>query len=156
MAVRTGTKEANARHSEEERLKFDQHVVGSQGDLFTGSPPAQPDKTDAAAPINPSGVETRKTPDIESLEYLAVQLAGRATNLGLDECYLTDKEVAKRYGIVRQTVWRRVASGHFPEPILLPPGNKRWRLSTLIAFEEKLNQLGASAEPSKVKSGSGR
>ena len=52
------------------------------------------------------------------------------------ETFLSDHEVAKRYGISRAAIWRWVNSNpEFPEPIKLSPGTTRWKLSDLVSFD---------------------
>lgn len=50
-------------------------------------------------------------------------------------CYISDRKVAERYGVTRQTVWRWVRTGDFPAPVSLSPGCTRWRLSEVEAWE---------------------
>lgn len=56
---------------------------------------------------------------------------------GANERFLTDNDVAQRYGVVRQTVWRW-AKTHptFPRPLNISPGTSRWKLSELVHFEK--------------------
>jgi len=50
--------------------------------------------------------------------------------------YLTDSQIAKRYGVTRQTVWRWANSDPlFGKPIKLSPGCTRWKLSEIEAWE---------------------
>jgi len=60
------------------------------------------------------------------------------------ERHLTDKDVAKRFGICRQTVWRWVKEGHFPSPEKLSSRTTRWKLSELVAYEASLSGGGTS------------
>lgn len=54
------------------------------------------------------------------------------------ETFLSDIEVAKRYGVSRASVWRWVKNDpKAPKPIKLSPGTTRWKLSELIQFEEQ-------------------
>ena len=55
-----------------------------------------------------------------------------------NELYLRDREVAERYGISRQTVWRWAALGKLPKPVKFSDGATRWRLSDLVAHEASL------------------
>lgn len=50
--------------------------------------------------------------------------------------YLSDKQIAARYGITRECVWKwaRELEG-FPQPIRLSPGCTRWRIADLEAWE---------------------
>jgi excisionase family DNA binding protein len=49
--------------------------------------------------------------------------------------YLTDKQVAARFGVDKSTIWRWVEKGHFPRPVKLSPGCTRWRLHDVEAWE---------------------
>ena len=49
--------------------------------------------------------------------------------------YLTDKQVAARYGVNKSTIWRWVEKGRFSKPVKLSPGCTRWRLSDVEAWE---------------------
>lgn len=50
--------------------------------------------------------------------------------------YFADKELAIRYGVSRQTIWRLAKlDPKFPKPIRLSPGSTRWLLSELEAWE---------------------
>ena len=52
-----------------------------------------------------------------------------------NETYLSDKQVAARYGVHRATPWRWSKSDpSFPKPIQLG-GVTRWRLSEIEAWE---------------------
>jgi len=50
--------------------------------------------------------------------------------------YLKDTELAKRYDIARQSVWRWSQKGDFPAPVKLSPGCSRWRLSDVEKWEQ--------------------
>lgn len=50
--------------------------------------------------------------------------------------YLSDRQVAKRYGVARSTAWRWVKSdADFPKPVELSPGCTRWALCALEVWE---------------------
>lgn len=50
--------------------------------------------------------------------------------------YLSDKQVAARYGVDRGAIWRwRHDVPDFPQPIKLTEGTTRWRLDELEAWE---------------------
>ena len=50
--------------------------------------------------------------------------------------YLSDRQVAERYGIARQTVWAWLRKDpDFPRPIMLSPGCTRWKSAELDAWE---------------------
>ena len=50
--------------------------------------------------------------------------------------FLSDTQIAARYGVHRSTPWRWVKSDPgFPKPVVLSPGCTRWRLCELEAWE---------------------
>lgn len=50
--------------------------------------------------------------------------------------YLSDTEVAARYGNHRSWTWRKVKSDPtFPKPMKFSPGCTRWRISEIEAWE---------------------
>ena len=51
--------------------------------------------------------------------------------------YLSDKQLALRYGVSRPTIWRWVKEGDLPSPIKLGPGSTRWKLSEVEEWEQK-------------------
>jgi prophage regulatory protein len=54
----------------------------------------------------------------------------------INDFYLADTHLAKRYKVSRQTIWRWAASDEtFPSPIKLSPGCTRWKLSDLELWE---------------------
>ena len=54
-----------------------------------------------------------------------------------DTKWLSDLEVAARYGVTAPTVWRWVKTeAGFPKPVKLSPGTTRWRLDELEAWEQ--------------------
>ncbi|MCA0857278.1 helix-turn-helix transcriptional regulator [Phaeobacter italicus] len=57
------------------------------------------------------------------------------------ETYLSDTQVAARYGVHRSTPWRWAKTDpFFPKPVPLSPGCTRWKLCQLEAWEtEKKN-----------------
>ncbi|MCV2866914.1 helix-turn-helix transcriptional regulator [Albidovulum sediminicola] len=59
------------------------------------------------------------------------------------DSYVSDLQVAARYGVHRATPWRWLRSRNFPKPIQLTPGCTRWKLSEIEAWE------AARAESSK-------
>ncbi|MBM2293455.1 AlpA family phage regulatory protein [Sulfitobacter pseudonitzschiae] len=50
--------------------------------------------------------------------------------------YLSDKQLADRFAVTRQTVWRwHRGDTKFPRAINLSPGCTRWKLSEIEAWE---------------------
>ncbi len=55
-----------------------------------------------------------------------------------DEKYLSVKEVANRYSSSIPTIWRWAKEDEaFPKPHIIRPGTSRWRMSDLLAFENR-------------------
>jgi predicted DNA-binding transcriptional regulator AlpA len=52
--------------------------------------------------------------------------------------FLTDQDLALRFRVSRQTIWRWVRKKRFPAPLKLSAGTSRWRLDEILAFERKL------------------
>lgn len=52
----------------------------------------------------------------------------------VDERFLRDTDLAERWGVHRNTIWRWAREGTLPAPIAIG-GSKRWRLSEIVAFE---------------------
>jgi predicted DNA-binding transcriptional regulator AlpA len=61
--------------------------------------------------------------------------------------YLSDRQVAQRYGISRVSVWRWVSSGRLPRPSRLGPHTTRWRLDDLEHFETQRAAEATAATP---------
>ena len=51
--------------------------------------------------------------------------------------YLSDRDLATRYGASRATIWRWVPNRGFPKPIRFSPGCTRWKLSDVEAWESR-------------------
>lgn len=51
--------------------------------------------------------------------------------------YLSDKQVAERYGVHRATPWRWAEAQDFPAPVKITPGCTRWRLADVEEWEAK-------------------
>ncbi len=56
----------------------------------------------------------------------------------LGQKFLSDKQVAGRYGVTRTSVWRWLKTlEDFPAPVKLSEGCARWTLMSLINWEHK-------------------
>lgn len=52
------------------------------------------------------------------------------------DTFLSDSQVARRYGVHRSTIWRWVKTDpQFPDPIVFSSGCTRWKLSQVEAWE---------------------
>lgn len=47
--------------------------------------------------------------------------------------FVTDIQLAARYAVSRQTVWRWAKEGRLPAPIKLGPNCTRWRFADVVA-----------------------
>lgn len=65
-------------------------------------------------------------------------MAPRNTSRCNLQTFLAAKDLAKRYGTAVATIWAWAKDGRIPEPVRIPPGWTRWRLSDLEAFEASL------------------
>lgn len=62
------------------------------------------------------------------------------------ETYLSNTQLAARYGVNRSTVWRwSQTDPTFPKPVSLSPGCTRWKLSALEAWEAAKAKRGTAA-----------
>lgn len=52
--------------------------------------------------------------------------------------YVSDIQLAAKYGVSRSTVWRWQASGRLPRPVQLSPGCTRWVLDEIEAHDAQL------------------
>jgi predicted DNA-binding transcriptional regulator AlpA len=60
-----------------------------------------------------------------------------------EERYLSVQDVARRYAISVQTVWRHTKHNpDFPKPIKILNGSTRWRMSEILAFETSRQEVG--------------
>ena len=61
--------------------------------------------------------------------------------------YVSDKQVADRYGVSRETIWRWKREGDFPKAVKLSRGMTRWRISDLEEWERSREMHFALAMP---------
>ena len=54
--------------------------------------------------------------------------------------YFTDKQVADRFGVSRETIWRWRSTNDFPRPMKLSAGMTRRRLADIEAWEGSLQK----------------
>lgn len=54
-----------------------------------------------------------------------------------DPVYLSERDIARRYGVHQKTPWYWLKSSDFPEPVRLGPRCTRWRLEDLQAWEAR-------------------
>ena len=56
--------------------------------------------------------------------------------------YLTDRQLAERWSVSRDTIWRWRREGRIPNPIHLGPNSTRWKLNC-IEKHEAAQEAGA-------------
>lgn len=61
------------------------------------------------------------------------------------QTYLTDSQLAARFGISRNSIWRLTRTGQLPAPIKLFASTTRWKLSDIQAFEAEAEARTAKA-----------
>lgn len=61
----------------------------------------------------------------------------------MSEMYLTTAQVATRYQVSRETVWRWVRQGRLPQPYRFSPQAPRWSESELEAREATVRSQSA-------------
>ncbi|MFP3984117.1 MAG: helix-turn-helix transcriptional regulator [Desulfurivibrionaceae bacterium] len=60
-----------------------------------------------------------------------------------EQIFLSDKQVADRYGVGRGTIWRWVRSNSFPKPVKISPGCSRWPKAEIETHEkQKVEERG--------------
>lgn len=52
--------------------------------------------------------------------------------------FLTVEQVAARYSVSTDSIWRWTRLDRFPRPVKLGSGTTRWRLSDLLDHDDKL------------------
>lgn len=52
--------------------------------------------------------------------------------------WLSDKDLATRYGVSRATVWRWVREGHLPAPRKIGQSTSRWPVSEIDEHDRKI------------------
>ena len=55
-----------------------------------------------------------------------------------DTRYLTVEEVAERYSVSKDSIWRWKREGKFPLAVRVGPGCTRWRMSDLVEYDSKM------------------
>lgn len=51
--------------------------------------------------------------------------------------YLSVDQLANRFGVSKDSIWRWRREGDFPKPVKLGPGTTRWRLADVEDFEKQ-------------------
>jgi len=90
--------------------------------------------------------KNKKIPESAAF-FLSLTAIWRVLNIGAphhlrsvpvtSKIYLSDKELADRYGVIRGTIWRWVSEGRLPAPVHIGPNTTRWRLADLEEHERQ-------------------
>ncbi|WP_297776017.1 helix-turn-helix domain-containing protein [uncultured Roseovarius sp.] len=59
-------------------------------------------------------------------------------SLNTTNLYLSVEQVAKRFSVSKDTIWRWKRNGEFPAPVKLGGTTTRWRLSDIEEYESQL------------------
>jgi prophage regulatory protein len=60
------------------------------------------------------------------------------TSPTITNLYLSVEQVAKRFGVSKDTIWRWKRNGEFPAPVKLGGTTTRWRLADIEDYESRL------------------
>lgn len=60
-----------------------------------------------------------------------------------ENLFLNVAQVAARYGISKDSVWRWSSTGDLPKPVKLGPNVTRWRLADLLEHDQNLTSCFA-------------
>ena len=55
-----------------------------------------------------------------------------------ENLFLTVEQVAARYNVSKDSIWRWKREGRVPAAVVVGPNSTRWRLSDLIEHESKM------------------
>ena len=55
-----------------------------------------------------------------------------------EQFFLTVEQVARRYNVSKDTIWRWKRSGNFPTAVSVGPNCTRWRFADLLEYEAGL------------------
>lgn len=56
----------------------------------------------------------------------------------IESPYLNVDQVAERYGVSTDSIWRWKRNGDFPAPVRVGPNCTRWRMADLLEHESQL------------------
>ena len=110
------------------------HQATSSDDVANAvaKPVAVDEATPGPKPVSPANGDLRRTGKTVS-----------NAKPDAEERYLSVQEVARRYSISIQTVWRHTKENpDFPKPIKILSGSTRWRLSDIVAYEVSRRENG--------------
>ena len=59
-------------------------------------------------------------------------------HINTENLFLTVAEVAKRYAVSTDTIWRWSRKDDFPRPVKIGPNITRWRLADVLEHDQSL------------------
>lgn len=62
-----------------------------------------------------------------------------------ENLFLNVEQVAARYGVSKDSIWRWKREGRFPAAVVVGPNATRWRLSDLLEHESKMTTCFVTA-----------
>jgi predicted DNA-binding transcriptional regulator AlpA len=96
------------------------------------NPAAVSESTPISQPVSTEGAHPRRKSKVAS-----------DVQPHAEERYLSVQDVARRYAISVQTVWRHTKQNPaFPKPIKILNGTTRWRMSDILSFELARQEAG--------------
>jgi predicted DNA-binding transcriptional regulator AlpA len=109
---------------EEKELGNSIEKISSPKNTDTPLPPMKPAKVKSVANIQAPSRHRKSQSDPSRISVTE------------EERYLSVRDVADRYAISIQTVWRHTKHNpDFPKPIKILTGSTRWRVSEILAYE---------------------
>lgn len=81
--------------------------------------------------------EHRPRLNVIEKKWRAKMKTGKCAKTQSGLIYLSDKQLANRYGVTRTTIWRWSRVNQFPKPVRLGSGCTRWALRAVEAWEER-------------------
>lgn len=67
----------------------------------------------------------------------------------LANLFLTVNQVAERYGVSTDSIWRWKRHGEFPDPVRVGPKCTRWRMADLLEHESQLQGCFTKSLPAR-------
>lgn len=128
----------------------------SQADLFdTNSLQLDPERLELKAASAVGHFHQNNPRETAAEETLKVANSTRAAAAAVESgAFLTDTQVARRYGVSRPTVWRWCKTNPgFPSPKQISPGTTRWALSDLHEFDSGLRSKSRRNRAAPVDQG---
>lgn len=71
----------------------------------------------------------------EETQIFRTDIQPAALAVATGQVFFTDNQLAERFQVSRNSIWRLVKTGQLPAPVKLFKSTTRWRLSDIEAFE---------------------